>query len=195
MREHKLTVREIPVPKQLAETGKYTRMLAEDASRHIFERIRKRTEHTLQGVDVRVQKGVGHILEVASEYFAMPIGIEDTFENHYERRDFRTHLPPAVLAVTERQRIRASSPFHTFAYIESLPLFVGPYAPVFEQLVNEAQRFQDNQRARYAAEHYDPLTFDEKALLAQETTKEILAILRKLQVLIRTHKHELTGKA
>jgi hypothetical protein len=71
---------------------------------------------------------------------------------------------------------------------------VGPYAPVFQQLVDEAQHFQDNQRERYAAEHYDAKTFEEKAALAQETTREILAILRKLQVHIRSHRHELVGR-
>ena len=194
MREYKLTIQETPVPKQLAETGRYTRMLVEDVSRYIFSRIQKRTERALVGLDPRVQKGIGHIFEVAREYFAMPIGIEDTFKNHYERRNFRTHLSSDALAVTEHQRIRASSPFHTFAYIESLPMFVGPYAPVFEHLVAEAQRFQDNQRERYAAEEYDQKTFEEKAALAHETTKEILAVLRKLQVLIRVHRAELIGK-
>ncbi len=193
MREHKLIVREIPVPKQLAETGKYTRMLAEDASRHIFERIRRRTERTLKGLDLRVQKGIQHIFEVATEYFAMPIGIEDTFKDHTERRAFRTTLSAELLHVTERQRIRASSPFHVFAYIESLPMFVGPYAAVFEDLVAEAQRYQDNQRDRYASEQYDPKTFEEKSAIAHETTREILAILRKLQVLIHTHRKELVG--
>lgn len=194
MREHKLTIREIPAPKQLTDTGKYTRMLVEESSRYIFSRIQKRTERALSGLDPRVQKGIGHIFEVATEYFEMPIGIEDTFKDHYERRDFRRHLSPDTRELTERQRIRASSPLHVFAYVEALPMFIGPYTAVFEHLIAEAQRFQENQRERYAAEEYDQKTFEEKAALAHETTKEILAILRKLQVLIRIHREELVGK-
>ena len=194
MREYKLPLTQKPVPKDLKDTGKYEYVVHEEASRFIAWRIEKRTLHALEGADARVQKALQSVFDMSRDYLKAPIGVKDTFINHEERRKFRHTLTGDNKLFVEEQRVRAGAALTIFAYIESLPYFVGEHAPLFEQVALAAKRFQDLNRDRYEGESYDPLTFEEKALMAQATTQELLALLRALSVLVRTHKSALRAQ-
>lgn len=191
MREYELPLKRKPVPKELSDTGKYEYVIEEDVSRFIARRIERRTLRALEHADTKVQKSVQSIFDMAREYLATPIGIKDAFNNHDERRAFRRALTGDLKQFVEAQRIRAGAALTIFAYIESLPYFVGTHAQLFNPLAEKAKHFQDINRVRYESAVYDAISFEEKAELAQQTSKELLSILRELSVLIRRHRIEL----
>lgn len=188
MREYELPLEQKPVPKELSDSGKYEYILREDASQFIAQRIGRRTLSALKECDEKVHKAVQSIFDMTSEYLGTPIGIKDTFQNHSERRAFRHTLTGDAKLFVERQRIRAGAALTIFAYIESLPYFVGAHADIFKPIAEQAKIFQEINRARYESETYDALSFNEKAQLAHATTKELIAVLRSLSVLIRHNK-------
>ncbi len=191
MREYKLPLTQKPVPKELKDTGKYEYVVQEEVSRHIAQRIERRTMRTLESCDARVHSALQSVFDMSRDYLSTPIGIKDTFSNHDERRAFRHSLTGDSKAFVEHQRIRAGAALTIFAYIESLPYFVGTHAPLFSDIAEQAKIFQDKNRSRYESETYDTLPFEEKTRLAHSTTKELLALLLSLGVLVRANKSAL----